>query len=195
VNVPTDVVTRNRKLQVEYYGEPLGDRLRRLLDRLGWNQLQLAELLGLSPSMLSQLMSAHRAKISNPAVLTRLHLVESMTEAPGWHHLPPDEQLRRLAEVRDERATATSPATVELRRAGDVGSSARPAGPVGAPAPADPIAAVQALLRAVASATEIEAAADRLAADFPDLAQALRILGNGRTTEARAYRDRLLQRE
>jgi transcriptional regulator with XRE-family HTH domain len=192
VNVPTDVVARNRALQAEYYGEPLGGRFRRLLARLGRNQLQLAELLGLSPSMLSQLMSAHRAKISNPAVLTRLHLVESMTDAPGWHHLPPDEQMRRLAEIRDERATVTSPATVELRRAGEGGNGA---GPAVAPPPVDPITTVQELLRAVASAAEIEAASERLADDFPDLARMLRILGNGRTTEARAYRDRLLQRE
>jgi transcriptional regulator with XRE-family HTH domain len=193
VNVPTEVVARNRALQAEYYGEPLGGRFRRLLDRLGRNQLQLAELLGLSPSMLSQLMSAHRAKISNPAVLTRLHLVESMTDAPGWHHLPPDEQMRRLAEIRDERATVTSPVTVELRRAGDAGNSAGPA--VAPPPPVDPITIVQELLRAGAAATEIEAASERLADDFPDLARMLRILGNGRTTEARAYRDRLLQRE
>ena len=58
--------------QTEMYGEPLGQRIGRLLAAYQVSQARLAAVLGLSPPMLSQLMSGQRAKISNPAVLGRL---------------------------------------------------------------------------------------------------------------------------
>jgi transcriptional regulator with XRE-family HTH domain len=172
----TDVLARNLELQVEWYGEPLGDRFRRLLGRTRLSQAQLAGVLGLSAPMLSQLMSGHRAKISNPAVLARLLQLESIANDTRWDGLSPEEQQQRLDQV---RAAQRSSLTIET-------------GPEIAPAPAaDPVAAVQAVLRAVASATEIEAAAKLLAPEHPELAEALRVLGTSRTPEARAYYTRV----
>jgi len=58
----SDAVTRNVERQIEWYGEPLGDRFGRLLARLSLSQAQLAGVLGLSAPMLSQLMSGQRSK-------------------------------------------------------------------------------------------------------------------------------------
>src|SRR5690625_126923 len=62
--------------QVELYGEPLRDRFRRVIDVYGISQRRLAGVLGLSAPMLSQLISATRTKIGNPAVYERLVLLE-----------------------------------------------------------------------------------------------------------------------
>lgn len=70
---------RNRELQRRFYGEPLGDRLRRLLAALDVSQAALATALGISSPMLSQLMSGRRVKIGTPAVLGRLVLLEQAT--------------------------------------------------------------------------------------------------------------------
>lgn len=173
----TDLHARNLERQIEWYGEPLGDRFRRLLARLTLSQAQLAGVLGLSAPMLSQLMSGQRAKISNPAVLARLLHLEALAGDPGWDDLGPDERQRRLEEVRGvERSTLT------------VDAGPQPARP---PA-VDPVAAVQGLLRAVASAADIEGASRLLARDYPDLAEALRLLGLGRTPDARAYYTRVM---
>jgi predicted XRE-type DNA-binding protein len=64
--------------QTEMYGEPLGQRIGRLLTTYQVSQARLASVLGLSPPMLSQLMSGQRAKISNPAVLGRLVRLEEL---------------------------------------------------------------------------------------------------------------------
>ncbi len=170
----TDVHARNLELQRQWYGEPLGERFRRLLDRLGLSQAQLAAVLGLSAPMLSQLMSGQRAKISNPAVLSRLLQLEAEVGAPGWGALPAPEQQRRLEEIRAAQQSTLSVA------AGNPGETAN-----------DPVAAIQALLRDVASAAELQGAVELLEPAYPDLAEALRVLGAGRTQEARAYYARI----
>ena len=68
--------------QTEMYGEPLGQRIGRLLAAYQISQARLAAVLGLSPPMLSQLMSGQRAKISNPAVLGRLVRLEELAGTP-----------------------------------------------------------------------------------------------------------------
>ena len=68
--------------QAEMYGEPLGQRFGRLLAAYGISQARLAAVLGLSPPMLSQLMSGQRAKISNPAVFGRLVRLEELAATP-----------------------------------------------------------------------------------------------------------------
>ncbi|MGW7686423.1 helix-turn-helix domain-containing protein [Kribbella sp. NPDC054772] len=176
-----DLYDRNLKLQLEWYGEPLGERFRRLLDLLNLSQAQFAGLLGLSAPMLSQLMSGQRAKISNPAVLSRLLQLEATVNDPGWSRLPPAEQARRLDEIRGaQRSTLTV----------DHGT-----GPAAAPAVApDPVAAIQSLLRDIASASDLQGASELLDADYPELAEALRVLGAGRTQDARAYYARITGR-
>lgn len=171
------MVERNRRQQTEWYGEPLGDRLGRLRDRLGLSQAALADVLGLSAPMLSQLMSGHRAKISNPAVLSRLLTVENMVADPDFDELPAREVRERLEAVRAEPVTSSTSVRVARRNRQDA------------------IGVIQALLREVASAAEIEDAAARLEATHPELATFLRVYGAGRSGEAREHLTRVLGRD
>ncbi|TWD80864.1 hypothetical protein FB561_1961 [Kribbella amoyensis] len=176
----TDPHARNLELQVEWYGEPLGGRFRRLLAGLQISQAQLAGILGLSAPMLSQLMSGQRAKISNPSVLSRLFQLEEAVSEPTWPALSKEEREHRLdliraAQVSTLTAAPPSTGTPEQTTAGAT----------------DPVEIVQSLLRNVASASELEGAAKLLDDQYPDLAEALRILGAGRTQEARTYYTRV----
>lgn len=137
--------------QTEMYGEPLGQRIGRLLVAYQLSQARLAAVLGLSPPMLSQLMSGQRAKISNPAVLGRLVRLEELAGTA--------DRAAALAEVQGSRpALSTS-------RLGTV------------PGPADPAVAARALAGTVPAealrraATEVSdpalAALLRAAADAP----------------------------
>lgn len=177
----TDTHARNLELQLEWYGEPLGERFRRLLGRLGLSQAQLAGVLGLSAPMLSQLMSGQRAKISNPAVLSRLLQLEATVGEPAWDTLPKAEQDRRLEGI---RAAQRSTLTIDQGKE----TAAEPS------AAADPVVAIQSFLRDVASAAELQGAAELLDPRYPELAEALRVLGAGRTQEARAYYARITAR-
>ncbi|MFB4300725.1 DNA-binding protein [Actinomadura sp. NTSP31] len=196
MGVAAETVVRNRALQAEWYGEPLGERIRRLLDRLGLSQSGLAGVLGLSAPMLSQLMSAQRAKISNPAVLHRLLAVEELAADPGFEAMAAGEVEERLREIGAEAAATTAGlrAATSGRIAVGGASGERAAGGAarraadGAPVPPEAAARlVQALLREVASAAEIEAAAALIGDRFPELADLLRVYGNGRTGEAAAH--------
>ncbi|WP_214366780.1 hypothetical protein [Pseudonocardia sp. H11422] len=69
-------IAANRERQRALYGAPLGDRVHRLTGLLGITQARLAATLGVSPAMLSQLVSARRIKIGDPAVLARLMLLD-----------------------------------------------------------------------------------------------------------------------
>ena len=160
-------VERNREQQVAWYGEPVGETVRRLTGALGLTQGQLATAVGLSAPMLSQLASGHRAKIANPAVLARLQALDELAADPTLVQLSRAELARRTAAVR------------ELEPTGLLGASTS-----GQPGGAE---AVQALLRAVASAAEVESAVELLAPGHPGLAEVLRIYGLGRTSEARAH--------
>ncbi|CNF50344.1 Uncharacterised protein [Mycobacterium tuberculosis] len=195
MSVAEDTVARNRALQTEWYGEPLGDRVRPLLGRLGLSQSGLAGVLGLSAPMLSQLMSGQRAKISNPAVLHRLMAVEDLVADPGFGALPAADVRARLEEIR--AATAATTSGLRMAESGRATAAGIPAagraggavkgGQGGAGRAAEPARLVQALLREVASAAEIDAAADLIADRFPELAEVLRVYGTGRTGEAEAH--------
>src|SRR3954449_8617367 len=76
------IVQRNLALQREWYGEPLGDRVRRLVVAFDISQAFLADVLGISAPMLSQVMSGRRAKIGNPSVLARLIMLERKVLTP-----------------------------------------------------------------------------------------------------------------
>jgi transcriptional regulator with XRE-family HTH domain len=190
----TDAYTRNVERQIEWYGEPLGDRFGRLLAKLSMSQAHLAGLLGLSAPMLSQLMSGHRSKISSPAVLSRLLQLEAMVGEPAWDTLPADEQQRRLDDVRSSTLT-TAPTGQGYAVIAPTGSgpAAQRDQPVHGGRPSvDPVTTIQELLRAVASAAELDDAARLLESDYPDLAEALRVFGTGRTPDARAYYARII---
>lgn len=179
-----DVVLRNRALQTEWYGEPLGDRFRRLLDRLTLSQAQLADVLGLSAPMISQLMSGVRAKISNPAVLARLAVVEQMAADPAFVVLPPEARAAEMARLVHEAPTGSS-STVAISHAGTAPPSAGAESAGG-----DPVTAVQRVLRAVASAAELDGAAKLLDQEYPALADVLRVYGTLKTADARAHYER-----
>jgi predicted transcriptional regulator len=87
--------------QTDMYGEPLGQRFGRVLAAYRISQARLAAVLGLSPPMLSQLMSGQRAKISNPSVFGRLVRLEELAAGVTG------EQARdaALEEVRRSRPT------------------------------------------------------------------------------------------
>jgi transcriptional regulator with XRE-family HTH domain len=211
VGVAAETVVRNRALQTEWYGEPLGDRVRRLLDRLGLSQSALAGVLGLSAPMLSQLMSGQRAKISNPAVLHRLLAAEELAADPGFDAMAAAEVRERLKAIGAESAATTSGlraatsgrvpvgGTTQAGGTAQAGGTTRDGGAAqgvagGAPVHAEqPARLVQALLREVASAAEIEAAAALIGDRFPDLAELLRVYGNGRTSEAEAHYARIIR--
>lgn len=104
------------------YGAPLADLAAEATGALGLTQGKLAEVLGLSAPMLSQLLSGQRVKIGNPAVVHRLQAVLALArQASG---LPADAVVARLAEIRAEQPTLTgdpvSEATAAARALGRV---------------------------------------------------------------------------
>ncbi len=98
-----------RSAQQELYGAPVADLTSRLTATLGLTQGRLAKVLGLSAPMLSQLVSGHRIKIGNPAVVHRLQALLTLAdEAPG---LTAEQLQDRLDAIRDEQATLTGSST------------------------------------------------------------------------------------
>lgn len=146
----SDDVTANLDRQRELYGEPLRVLADRVMGALGLTQGRLADAVGLSAPMLSQLLSGRRVKIGNPAVVRRLEiLLEMVDDAPD---LSADEIVARVAAVRDVQGTFTTART---------------------PAPAEHESAMRAL-RHVASPTELADAAAALTDRQPRLAALLR---------------------
>jgi predicted XRE-type DNA-binding protein len=151
------IVQRNLALQREWYGEPLGDRVRRLVVAFDVSQANLAEVLGISAPMLSQVMSGRRAKIGNPAVLARLIMLERKVLVPDVAAGKREALQRALDEVR-----ASKPSVTRDSLPVDVGRNDR--------------VAITALRR-VAEAADLTAAADLLDGKYPDLADLLRRAG------------------
>ena len=103
MSAPEDV---NRQTQRELYGEPVADIVGRIMSSLGLTQVRLAEVLGLSSPMLSQLIGARRVKIGNPAVLGRLQSLSDLAAVgPG---LTADEKERRLAAIHEAQPTMST---------------------------------------------------------------------------------------
>jgi len=76
-------IAENQRLQRELYGQTLHDRLRALMDVYGLSQRRLAEVLGVSAPMLSQLMSARRVKMGNPRAHERMVALEHRAAEHG----------------------------------------------------------------------------------------------------------------
>ncbi|MFT3888395.1 MAG: helix-turn-helix transcriptional regulator [Arachnia sp.] len=75
-------MTEHTNAQIGLYGATWADRFGALRAAYGLSQGALASTVGLSAPMVSQLVSGHRVKISNPAVLARIvFLEERMSEA------------------------------------------------------------------------------------------------------------------
>jgi transcriptional regulator with XRE-family HTH domain len=148
------IVQRNLALQREWYGEPLGDRVRRLVVAFDVSQANLADVLGISAPMLSQVMSGRRAKIGNPAVLARLIMLERKVLTPDVAAGKKDALQRALEDVRESKPSVTRDSLPV-----DAGRNDRVA---------------VAALRRVIDPADLSAAADLLMPKFPDLAELLR---------------------
>ncbi|NKQ57270.1 helix-turn-helix transcriptional regulator [Amycolatopsis sp. K13G38] len=153
------IVQRNIALQREWYGEPLGDRVRRLVVAFDVSQAYLAEVLGISAPMLSQVMSGRRAKIGNPVVLARMIMLERKCLIPEVAAGHKDAMMAALEDVKDARPTV---------------------GRDNIPVADDRVA--MAALRELAEDEDLIEAAKRLDEDFPAIADLLRRAG---TLEAR----------
>jgi transcriptional regulator with XRE-family HTH domain len=177
--VTPDQVERNRAQQAELYGEPLGELLRRIAGTLGLTQARMAETVGLSAPMLSQLISAQRVKIGNPAVVQRIQALDQLAADVTDERVDPAALAQRLDAVRG--------ATAPISRTTHTGSP-RPS-PAGTHAV---VRGIQDVLRTAASAEELLAAAGRLEPDHPRLAELLRVYGTGRTDDAVALYERTI---
>jgi predicted transcriptional regulator len=171
---PRDAADRAREQQRGWYGEPLGELFRGLIADLGLNQARLAAVLGLSAPMLSQLMSGQRAKIGNPAVVQRLQSLRELTDRIADGTLTSAEAAARMEEIRASAGSAL------------IGTASTRTTAHGAP-PRRVVREIQSLLRSLASADDLLAAAGTLAADHPELAEFLRVYGAGRTDDAVAH--------
>lgn len=149
-----EAVQRNISMQREWYGEPLGDRVRRLVRAFDVSQANLADVLGISAPMLSQVMSGRRAKIGNPAVLARLIMLERTVLTPGVAAGDPKALRQALDDVRESRPAVTREA-LHVENGADEQSA-------------------YALLRAVAGSGELASAASKLEPQHPVLARLLR---------------------
>jgi transcriptional regulator with XRE-family HTH domain len=104
------------------YGAPLAELGATVRGSLGLTQGRLAEALGLSAPMLSQLLSGQRVKIGNPAVVHRLQRLLDL--AREGHGLSPDEIDLRIAAIREEQSTLTGPATDDAQTVRALAASA-----------------------------------------------------------------------
>jgi CRP-like cAMP-binding protein len=159
-------IAENLERQRALYGAPLGERITRLTTALGITQGRLAQTLGLSPAMVSQLASGRRCKITDPDVLARLQLL--------------DHRCRQLARPPAPAALADLLAEVARAHWCWAAPTAIGARPVTVPAPRPvpvpvprPSPAVDALRR-LAAPPRLAAAASVLAPGFPELAELLR---------------------
>lgn len=158
----------NRSAQREAYGEGLDEVFHRLMSALGLNQAGLAKVIGLSSPMLSQLISAQRVKIGNPAVLHRIQALEEAAEEVRSGRLPEQEIAGRLESIKA--------ATGQWTRTGS-----------GTPGDEAIVDALRGLLRAVASGQELRAATEVLDDTHPQLAEVLRTYGLGSPAQAREH--------
>ena len=170
-----DQTAHNIQQQIDVYGEPLGEVVRRVAGPLGLNQSGLAQVIGLSAPMLSQLMSAQRVKIGDPAVVQRLHSLDELVARVVEEGL---EDLQIAAEL-DEIRGSTGAFTKSV-----------PTASITRPAARAVVREIQDLFRSVASADEIQRAANLIVADSPGLAELLLAYGAGRTDDAVAHYER-----
>lgn len=211
-----DQTAQNLQQQVELYGETLGEVVRRVAPALGLTQSALAQVIGLSAPMLSQLMSAQRVKIGNPAVVSRLRAVSQLADLAIASEVSPQEIPGELAKIRATTGAYGDPTTVHLPRSAHLPPGHAPAGhvpdsvatfasPAGLQAPTthpwqpatqpEPIAnnaraivrEIQDLFRSVASAEEIQRAAAAAATESPAVAELLLAYGTGRTADALSH--------
>lgn len=154
------IVQRNLALQREWYGEPLGDRVRRLVRAFNISQANLADVLGISAPMLSQVMSGRRAKIGNPSVLARLIMLERKVLVPDVAAGKPEAMRQAMIDVRESRPQVGRD-VLSVDGSSDANTAV-------------------AALRNILSGDDLLTAADLVDDEFPELAELLRRAGDQR---------------
>ncbi len=101
--------------QVTLYGEPLASRFERLRRAYRIPQSRLAAVIGLSAPMLSQLASAQRVKISNPAVYARLLRLEEVAGSTDVLSGDPARITAALDDVAASRPQLTTEHGIDTR--------------------------------------------------------------------------------
>ncbi|CAN7349365.1 helix-turn-helix domain-containing protein [Knoellia sp. LjRoot47] len=114
--------TDNLEQQRALYGAPLSELGATVREALGLTQGRLAEVLGLSAPMLSQLLSGQRVKIGNPAVVHRLQLLLDLSADAS--ELSNEELGARLAAIREEQSTLTGSSTDDVALVRSLAASA-----------------------------------------------------------------------
>ncbi|MEU9995810.1 helix-turn-helix transcriptional regulator [Streptomyces sp. NPDC050848] len=177
---------RNLELQRQWYGAPLGELCRDLCALFGVTQSGLAEILGISPAMLSLVMRGQRARIANPDAAARLSATLHLAHEVRAGTVPAGAVAGRLDEVRGNRtpgqeSMGTAVSAPPPAEAGDLSPDAE----------LRFVRRLRDLLTATAGAVDILDAAALVEARHPGLAEILRTCGAGRTDEAVALVHRL----
>lgn len=111
-------IEENLELQRRLYGESLADIARRVRASLGLTQAGLADVLGLSAPMMSQLLSGQRAKIGNPAVLGRLQaLIQLSSKVSTLTATQRNTLINNIREATPTISTSVEPVLQALRSA------------------------------------------------------------------------------
>lgn len=105
-------IEANLRQQAELYGRPLGEIVREVTTALGTSQAHVAEVLGMSAPMLSQLSSGRRVKIGNPQAVSRLQALVEL--APHAARMSPADREAALASIAASATTITSAPTSGL---------------------------------------------------------------------------------
>lgn len=179
---------RNLELQRQWYGAPLGELCRDLCALFGVTQSGLAEVLGISPAMLSLVMRGQRARIANPDAAARLSAALHLAHEVRAGSVPPDAVAGRLAEVRSSRTPGQDSLGAAVVPAAPSAETAT--GP-GHEADLRFVRRLRELLTSASGAVDLLDAADLVAARHPGLAEILRTCGAGRTDDAVALVRRL----
>ena len=129
-----------REAQRAAYGEPLAEIFGRLREAFGLNQSALAGVLGISAPMLSQLNSAQRVKIGNPAVLQRVQALDELVGQLGSGEVTPEQVPAKLEEIKASTGRLTRSTTAFVPVEAEDGAV---------------VAGMRNLLRAVASSRSI----------------------------------------
>lgn len=163
-----DHASRNRAEQTRLYGAPLGEVVDSLTQRLSITRAALAALVGLSAPMLSQLASAHRLKIGNPAAVQRLQWLMELSEDVVQGRLTAQQAMETVSA--DTPGGVLTRSSQRLRREG--------------------AGEVQQVLRWAGTPEEHERAAVLLEGEFPAVAEVLRVYGAGTSADAAAHFER-----
>lgn len=172
--VPTTTVPTVADKQEEWFGRPLRGLFGAVTDLCGLTQAQLAEYLGISAPMVSQLMTGRREKPGNPLVQERIVALGAALDEFDASRI----DAAGVQEVLDAMAAPppVTPARSSVMRS--------------ATSAADPMTQAQFvrnLLATVASADELDGAAKLVEKRYPEVAELIRVYGTGRTSDAVAH--------